>query len=111
MKFAVGVLTVAIGAFSSFAGEILNLNSDWLFKKEGESEWRRVSVPHSVNAQEIFDSHTGAWGEDSFWKGVMSYRKKIRLDKVPAKAFLEIEAIRQTARVVVNGKDCGSGLM
>ncbi|MBR0198455.1 MAG: hypothetical protein IJQ34_10030 [Kiritimatiellae bacterium] len=107
MKFAVGVLTVAIGAFSSFAGEILNLNSDWQFKKEGESEWRRVSVPHSVNAQEIFDSHTGAWGEDSFWKGVMSYRKKIWLDKVPAKAFLEIEAIRQTARVVVNGKDCG----
>ena len=87
-------------------GGVRNIDTDWQFRKDCESEWQRVSVPHCVNAHDTFDGHAGAWGEESQWRGTMFYRKKVEIGKV-AKAFLEIEAIRQTAHVRVNGKDCG----
>ena len=88
-------------------GETLNLNCDWQFRRDCDETWQRVSVPHCVNVHDTFDGHAGAWGEKDQWRGTMFYRKRFALASLPAKAFLEIEAIRQTARVRVNGKDCG----
>ena len=87
-------------------GETLNLNCDWQFRRDCDETWQRVSVPHCVNAHDTFDGHAGAWGEKDQWRGTMFYRKKIVI-RDSRKYFLEIESIRQTARVRVNGKDCG----
>lgn len=112
-KFMIGgirysaIALIAMTTTIATASEMM-LDVDWLFRKEGESEWRRVSVPHCVNAHDTFDGHAGAWGEKDQWRGRMEYKKRFSLPQGSiAKAFLEIEAIRQTARVKVNGVDCG----
>ena len=118
-------LFAAIALAGVAIGETLNLNCDWQFRRDCDETWQRVSVPHCVNAHDTFDGHAGAWGEKDQWRGTMFYRKKIVLrdsclvvregdaneprttNHEPRKYFLEIESIRQTARVRVNGKDCG----
>ena len=115
--------------------EVANLNSDWEFRRDCDNVWQRVSVPHCVNAHDTFDGHAGAWGEKDQWRGTMFYRKKLAVSSLQFavgspqtddshdnpqtansklqtpnsknKYFLEIEAIRQTARVRVNGKEVG----
>ena len=100
-------LFAAIALAGVANGETLNLNCDWQFRRDCDETWQRVSVPHCVNAHDTFDGHAGAWGEKDQWRGTMFYRKRFALASLPAKAFLEIESIRQTARVRVNGRDCG----
>ena len=106
LKMRSSLFAIFTLAATAVCAEIQYLDTDWQFRRECDDAWQRVSVPHCVNAHDTFDGHAGAWGEETQWRGTMFYRKKVEIGKV-AKAFLEIEAIRQTARVRVNGKDCG----
>ena len=108
------VLISALAFAGAANGETLNLNCDWQFRRDCDETWQRVSVPHCVNAHDTFDGHAGAWGEKDQWRGTMFYRKRFALpwgrgtgEGGTGKVFLEIEAIRQTARVRVNGKEVG----
>lgn len=73
-----------------------------------DSSWETVSVPHTYNDEDIFDSHGSGSGE-SCTKAISFYRKHFTLDEKHEgqKIFLEFEGIRQTAYVWVNGEPVG----
>ncbi len=126
-------LIPAVCAFAATAPGVYGLTADWRFAKAREtiplaralasletagtkvesaafddSGWERVGLPHAVNAHDSFDSRAEDAGEGDYFRGVMVYRRRVRLDGVAGrKFFLEFETVRQTLYVWVNGRPVG----
>ena len=77
---------------------VLNINKDWLFTKEGESE--TVSLPHSWN------SIDGQDGGADYYRGKCRYSKTLKRSEIPEaqRYYLELEGANSSADVFANGK-------
>ena len=73
-----------------------------------DSSWETVSVPHTFNDGELFDSLITGAG-DAGTRCITFYRKHFSLDEEHAgkKIFLEFEGVRQAAYLYVNGQFVG----
>ena len=74
-----------------------------------DSDWETVSVPHAVNAEDSFDEAGVDKGEKNLYMGFMFYRKEMTIPASDAgkKLILEVEAIRQSIYLYVNGSLVG----
>ncbi len=73
----------------------ISLDGEWEFRKDGDSAWRTVTVPHTWQVMDGFEDHYG----------VAFYRRTFR---APAEAangavYLEFESVFHTAEVKLNG--------
>jgi beta-galactosidase len=100
---------------------VYNFDTDWKFFKEdkvkasgaeapdfNDSQWAKVSTPHTYNDVDSFRtiiSHGG--GDRGVWKGTAWYRKHFKLTGTPKKVFLEFEGMRQAGEIFLNGKAVG----
>ena len=77
---------------------ILNINSDWLFTKEGAEE--KVNLPHSWNAVD------GQDGGADYYRGTCRYTKTLKKADLPEADcyYLEIKGANSSADLYVNGK-------
>ena len=107
--------------FGEGVSPVFSLNADWEFAKKGaysfsndldftnELEWTSVSLPHSINAHDTFNSRAADAG-GAGWRGLAYYRKRFTLDDAdPAahKYIVEFETVRQAVYLWVNGKPVG----
>ena len=112
------ILCALIGfSTTAFAGDRLNFNAGWLVKvgaektssgsKCDDSQWERVTLPHSFNQHEAFAKRIDDLTDTTAW-----YRKHFVLPekmKNAKKFFIEFEGVRFGARVFLNGKELGWG--
>ncbi|MGN0448210.1 MAG: glycoside hydrolase family 2 TIM barrel-domain containing protein [Acutalibacteraceae bacterium] len=77
---------------------VINLNADWLFTKEGDSE--KVNLPHSWNAID------GQDGGADYYRGKCRYEKTVKKSDLPEndRYYLEIRGANSSAEVFVDGK-------
>lgn len=89
------------------------INDGWSFalydgdasaKEFNSSDWQRVSIPHTWNAQDSDDEVKG------FYRGNGWYRKLVNVEALVAdqRVFITFEAANQEADVYVNGKHVGN---
>lgn len=78
-------------------------------KDYDDSDWESVSIPHAINGEDAFTSHTSDNGGGPGRMGVFLYRKTFTVPEGAAggKVFFELEGIRQAAYVWVNGNKVG----
>ena len=78
--------------------QILSINSDWLFTKEGAEE--KVNLPHSWNAID------GQDGGADYYRGVCRYTKTLKKSDLPEADcyYLEIRGANSSADLYVNDK-------
>lgn len=71
------------------------LDGEWEFRKDGDSVWRTVIVPHTWQVMDGFEDHYG----------VAFYRRLFRAPAEAANAavYLEFESVFHTAEVKLNG--------
>lgn len=74
-----------------------------------DSLWEQVSIPHTFNDSEIFDSLASGAGDGSITRCIAFYRKHFQIDPehTGKKMLLEIEGVRQAAYLWVNGSFVG----
>lgn len=74
-----------------------------------DSLWDQVSIPHTFNDGEIFDSLASGAGDDSVTRCITFYRKDFQIGEEHAgkKMLLELEGVRQAAYLWVNGNFIG----
>lgn len=77
--------------------EIININKDWIFEKEGVCAC--IDLPHTWNAKD------GQDGGDDYYRGVCCYRKKFDRPVLEDKGqvYLEFNGVNSTAEVWLNG--------
>ncbi len=100
----VGGLATAAGAT---ARDTYNFNSNWRIDKHKQT----VTLPHAWNEDEAFKVPIAELSDSVIW-----YRKTFRLpkDAEGKRVFIEFEGARQSAEVIVNGKNvgmCENGVM
>ena len=78
--------------------QILNINSDWLFTKEGAEE--KVNLPHSWNAVD------GQDGGADYYRGTCRYTKTLKKADLPEADcyYIEIKGANSSADLYVNYK-------
>lgn len=100
----------------------VNLNPDWKFIKADppgasptgfvDTDWTRVSAPHTFNDVDTFDNWAlaGLRGEQNQWSGRTWYRKRFTLPESAKhqKVYVEFEGVRQVAEVYLNGHLLGT---
>ncbi len=100
------ILQLFIGLFLSSCqndshNEIINrkefgFNENWNFRKDGQQNWEKVVIPHTVNVEPLIVNDQ--------WQDVSRYEKEFTIDQDPKdkRAFLEFEGIMQEAGVWLN---------
>lgn len=93
---AVAVLMAAGGQ----ARDTYNFNSNWRINKQK----RTVTLPHAWNEDESFKVGIKEMSDTVVW-----YRKNFVLPKTAEgkRVFIEFEGARQSARIILNGKEVG----
>lgn len=73
------------------------------------ADWKTVSAPHSVNAEDSYDNMSIDAGEASLYRGFMFYRKEITVPQEAQgnKVFIEFETVRNSVYLWVNGQKVG----
>ena len=68
-----------------------------------DSEWQRVTLPHTWNAYDPTDAQPG------YWRGIGWYRKHFKLEASYAarRVFLEFEGVNHVCEFWLNGKPLG----
>jgi beta-galactosidase len=68
-----------------------------------DSEWQRITLPHTWNAHDVMDEAPG------YWRGIGWYRKHLQLDPAWSgkRVFLEFEGVGQVCEVWMNGRSVG----
>ena len=115
MRKTVLMAVAALMTVAAFAGDRYNFNAGWLVKvgaektssgtKCDDSQWEKVTLPHSFNQQEAFAKPCADLSDTIAW-----YRKHFMLPEQMRKAkkfFIEFEGARFGARVFLNGKELG----
>ncbi len=87
-------------AVNSAARDTYNFNSNWRIDKHKAT----VTLPHAWNEDEAFKVPIAEMSDSVIW-----YRKTFRLPKEAEgkRVFIEFEGARQSADVIVNGKNVG----
>ncbi len=87
-------------AVNSAARDTYNFNSNWRIDKHKAT----VTLPHAWNEDEAFKVPIAELSDSVIW-----YRKTFRLPKEAEgkRVFIEFEGARQSAEVIVNGKNVG----
>ncbi|MCL2456463.1 MAG: glycoside hydrolase family 2, partial [Defluviitaleaceae bacterium] len=78
----------------------LNFNFDWEFKIEGETEWKKISIPHDWLIGDVKNLYKNSVG---------LYRKFFELKNFSSreKIFLRFDGVYQDCDLHVNGKKVG----
>jgi beta-glucuronidase len=73
----------------------VSLDGEWEFRKDGDTAWRTVTVPHTWQVMDRFEDYYG----------VAFYRRKFQVPASAANAavYLEFESVFHTAEVKLNG--------
>lgn len=76
----------------------INLNKNWEFRREAQSPWEAVSLPHTPRLEALEVSRP--------FQGVVSYRKRFQARQAWAncRVALRFEGAMQSARVLINGR-------
>lgn len=88
--------------FASAQRTMKTINDGWDFRKEGETQWKSINLPHTYNLDAYF--------KRNYFKGTGVYRKHLSIQHIdPAKRYyLKIDAASKAADVKVNGQSAGS---
>ena len=79
-----------------------NLNTDWEFQFQGQSNWEQIHLPHTWNATDAVDDEPG------YKRDVGIYQKTISIDKQENENyFLFFEGANQHLQLSINGKQAG----
>jgi len=82
--------------------EVASLNGEWEFRLDGETQWRRVQVPHTWQVEPATTDYMGvAWYRRTFDIPAEWQSSVIRI---------EFEAVFHSALVTVNGQEAGTHL-
>jgi beta-glucuronidase len=73
----------------------ISLDGEWEFRKDGDSVWRTVTVPHTWQVMDGFEEYYG----------VAFYRRRFQAlsEAANAAVYLEFESVFHTAEVKLNG--------
>ena len=79
---------------------IINLNSDWTFTKEGKTE--KVNLPHTWNAVD------GQTGPQSYYRGTCVYEKKFSRPIMSDDecCYIQFDGVNSSCEVYLNNKLC-----
>ena len=83
--------------------KILNLNSNWKFTKDLDSnQWENVNIPHTWNS---VDGYSGT----EYYKGACWYEKELTLEKLEnnKRAYIEFNAVNSISDVYFNDVHLG----
>lgn len=94
------LLLAVLFAADSYSRTTYNFNSNWRIDKQKTT----VTLPHAWNEDEAFKVGIKEMSDTVVW-----YRKEFVLpdDAVGKHVFIEFEGARQSARVILNGKEVG----
>ena len=104
MKRALISLILILCMLPSFAGRLTySINEYWQFKKEKETSWGIVNLPHTWNAIDAADE------EEGYYRGIAFYKKELRPDSSTSgkQVYIYFEGVNQVAELFVNGKSAG----
>ncbi|WP_309641270.1 glycoside hydrolase family 2 TIM barrel-domain containing protein [Flavobacterium sp.] len=74
-----------------------NFGADWEFHKEGETNWEKVTIPHTANVENLVVVKQ--------FQGVSYYQKKFKVaTSKDSKVFLYFEGVMSEAEVFINNK-------
>lgn len=92
----------SVGADHSIAcmRKILPFNQGWQFRKDGETSWQTVDLPHTWNALD------GQDGGDNYYQGIGWYQKTFTAPDA-AQIFIRFGAASKMASVFCNGQFVG----
>lgn len=78
---------------------ILNINKNWSFTKEGKTEV--VNLPHTWNGTD------GQDGGNDYYRGTCTYEKEIAKKDMPEgeEVYIQFDGVNSTAKVYFNGKE------
>ncbi len=78
---------------------ILNINENWNFTKEGKTE--KVNLPHTWNGTD------GQDGGNDYYRGTCCYEKEIAKDAMPEgdEIYIQFDGVNSSAKVYFNGKE------
>jgi len=75
----------------------INFGADWEFHKEGDSNWEKVTIPHTANIENLVVVKQ--------FQGVSYYQKKFKATiSKDQKMFLYFEGVMSEAEVFINNK-------
>ena len=97
------LVSLAFFTFSASAQRMMKtINDGWDFRKDGETRWQPINLPHTFNLD--------AYSQRNYYQGKGEYRKKLSLSEIaPTKRYyLKIDAASKAADVKVNGQVAGS---
>ncbi|WP_407271889.1 glycoside hydrolase family 2 protein [Radiobacillus sp. PE A8.2] len=83
--------------------KFIDLNKDWIFKKQNEKEVS-VNIPHTWN------NYDGQDGGNDYFRGECSYQKVFtapNFDSQSKKVFLQFDGVNASTRVYLNGTEIG----
>lgn len=80
--------------------KILPFNQGWQFRKDGETSWQTVDLPHTWNALD------GQDGGDNYYQGIGWYQKTFTAPDA-AQVFIRFGAASKMASVFCNGQFVG----
>lgn len=74
------------------------INAAWDFKKEGETTWQAINLPHTFNLD--------AYSQRNYYQGKGVYKKRLSIKDLDTDKcyYLKFEAASKAADVTVNGK-------
>ncbi|WP_308765166.1 glycoside hydrolase family 2 TIM barrel-domain containing protein [uncultured Bacteroides sp.] len=77
------------------------INDGWDFRKDGETHWQSVNLPHTFNLDAYF--------KRNYYQGKGVYRKILSLPNIDSskRYYLKIDAASKAADVKVNGQEIG----
>lgn len=81
--------------------KVIDWNSDWNFRKENETVWKNVTLPHTWNAKD------GQDGGGDYYQGIGWYQKKLKLELEWKQVYIRFGAVSKMAKVFCNGQQVG----
>ena len=98
------LLLFACFSLSAASGYERTINDNWTFRKEGSTSTRKVTLPHTWNAEDAVDDEPG------YWRGIGWYEKNLTIndDLTGRKVFVRFEGANQETDLYVNGVHAGN---
>ncbi|MDR0658402.1 MAG: DUF4982 domain-containing protein [Mediterranea sp.] len=81
---------------------IKTINDGWDFRKDRETQWQSINLPHTFNLDAYF--------KRNYYKGKGVYRKNLSLPKIDSakRYYLKIDAASKAADIKINGQTAGN---
>ncbi|WP_372774270.1 glycoside hydrolase family 2 TIM barrel-domain containing protein [Mangrovibacterium sp.] len=104
MKQLILSLLLSLSILSALADRLTySINENWNFRKEADSDWQLVNIPHSWNTIDVQDEESG------YYRGMAIYQRELNLDASNSdkQIYLYFEGVNQVAELFVNGHSAG----